>query len=234
MTSKKEFYIKCQDCSVWNKSIFGELSEQETNQLNQVKTSFTLDKNQELFKEGQLTQGVFCLGAGVCKISKSTADGKNHIITLIKPGSLLAERALINQEPLNLTATTLEEIKVCFIPKETFLNLLKTNANISFNLLKEVCRNLKEADNDLVDMAQKNARKRMAHTLLYLNKNFCSTINNKIEIQLSREDLADITGITKESCIRILNEFHKQDLIRVEAKDIYILNSKSLQILYES
>ncbi|MDO4727887.1 MAG: Crp/Fnr family transcriptional regulator [Bacteroidota bacterium] len=234
MNHKNQFYIKCQDCPVWSKSVFGELSEAELEQLNKVKTSYVFSKDRELFREGQTSQGVFCLGAGVCKISKSNAEGKSHIIKLIKPASLLAERALINQETLNLTATTLDEVKACFVPKDFFLNLLKTNVKFSFNLLKEVCKNLKEVDNDLVDMAQKNAKKRMAHTLLYLNQNFNSSGVDKLDIQLSREDLANITGTTKESCIRILNEFFNQKLIKLEGKDIHILNPTALQKLYEN
>ena len=69
-------------------------------------------------------------------------------------------------------ATALNDIEVCFIPKEEIINDLKNDHDFTMNILKRLAVSLKEADNLVVDMAQKTVKQRLAETLLYLEKNF--------------------------------------------------------------
>lgn len=220
---------KCEQCVVRELSALKALNQDELNRITNSKTSYVVKKGQSLFEEGQTLNGIFCIRNGVCKISKLSDNGKNHIVKLITRGDILGERSLVNEEPLNLSATALEDMEVCFIPKPEILELFKSNTGFSLNMLKNVCENLKEADNDLVNMAQKNVKERLAKTLIYLQDKFGINEDKTLKIQLSREELSGIVGTALETCIRLLSELKKEGYIDLIGKKISIKNERELR-----
>lgn len=220
---------KCEQCVVRELSALKALNQGELNRITNSKTSYVVKKGQSLFEEGQTLNGIFCIRNGVCKISKLSDNGKNHIVKLITRGDILGERSLVNEEPLNLSATALEDMEVCFIPKPEILELFKSNTGFSLNMLKNVCENLKEADNDLVNMAQKSVKERLAKTLIYLQDKFGIDEDKTLKIQLSREELSGIVGTALETCIRLLSELKKEGYIDLIGKKISIKNERELR-----
>ena len=220
---------KCEQCIVREFSVLKTLSKEEWLRVSDCKTSYTIKKGENLFEEGQTLNGIFCIKNGVCKISKLSDNGKNHIIKLISKGDVLGERTLVNEEPLNLSATALEDMEVCFIPKAEVMGFFKNNIDFSLEVLRNVCENLKEADNDLVNMAQKTVKERLAYTLLYLKDKFGINEDRTLKIQLSREELSGIIGTATESCIRLLSDFKKEGFIDLIGKKISIENERELR-----
>ncbi len=224
---------KCEQCSVRHSNSLKELTHEELMRVTKNKTSKVIKKGDVLFEEGDHINGIFCIRSGVCKVSKMSENGREQIIHLIKKGDLLGERSLINNEAANLKATAVNDMEVCFIPKEEILKSLNNNHNFSMALLRNMANTLKNTDNSIVDMAQKSVKQRLAHTLLYLDNNFNKTENNAIDIHLTREDLSNLIGTATESVIRLLSEFKKKELIRLKGKDIFILNPSGLKIIDE-
>jgi len=220
---------KCEQCIVREFNSLKVLTKDELLRVSNCKTSYTIKKGENLFEEGQVLNGIFCIREGICKIYKLSDNGKNHIVKLISKGDILGERSLVNEEPLNLSAIALEDMEVCFIPKSEVMSFFKNNNDFSLNMLKNVCENLKEADNDLVNMAQKTVKERLAISLLYLKDKFGTESDNTLKIQLSREELSGIVGTATESCIRLLSEFKKEGLIDLIGKKISIENEKGLR-----
>lgn len=207
------------------------LTKDELLRVADCKTSYKIKKGENLFEEGQTLNGIFCIKDGICKIYKLSDNGKNHIVKLITKGEILGERSLVNEEPLNLSAIALEDMEVCFLPKSEIMGFFKNNNDFSLDILKNVCENLKEADNDLVNMAQKTVKERLAISLLYLQDKFGINEDKTLKVQLSREELSGIVGTATESCIRLLSEFKKEGLIDLIGKKISIENEKELRRL---
>ena len=220
---------KCEQCIVREFSALKALNKDELLRVANCKTSYTIKKGENLFNEGQILNGIFCVKDGICKISKLSDNGKNHIVKLITKGEILGERSLVNEEPLNLSATALEDMEVCFVPKSEIMGFFKNNAGFSMNILKSLCENLKEADNDLINMAQKTVKERLAITLIYLQNKFGANEDKTLKVQLSREELSGIIGTATESCIRLLSEFKKEGLIDLKGKKISIENERELR-----
>lgn len=220
---------KCEQCIVREFSALKALDKDELLRVANCKTSYTVKKGENLFNEGQILNGIFCIKDGICKISKLSDNGKNHIVKLITKGEILGERSLVNEEPLNLSATALEDMEVCFVPKSEVMGFFKNNTGFSMNILKNLCENLKEADNDLVNMAQKTVKERLAITLIYLQNKFGTNEDKTLKVQLSREELSGIIGTATESCIRLLSEFKKEGLIDLKGKKISIENERELR-----
>jgi CRP-like cAMP-binding protein len=95
--------------------------------------------------------------------------------------------------------------------------------------MKSVCGDLKDADDNMVNLAQKTVKQRLAETLLKLESDFGIQEDGSLKIQLSREEIAGMIGTATESCIRLLSEFNKEDWISLQGKKITITNKKELQ-----
>lgn len=224
---------KCDQCIVRQLNSLKELSKEELIRISDCKTSTVVKKGEVLFDEGEHINGVFCIRDGVCKVSKMSANGKDQIIKLIKKGDLIGERSLVSNEASNLKAVALNDMEVCFIPKGEIMKDLKQNSNFTMSILNDLAAALKQSDNVVVDMAQKTVKQRLAETLLHLHKNFDTRENGALDIQLSREDLANIIGTATESAIRLLSGFKKEKLINLKGKEIFILDIVKLKNLSE-
>jgi CRP-like cAMP-binding protein len=224
---------KCEQCIVRQFSSLKALNKDDLLKMADCKTSYTIKKGEPIFEEGEITKGVFCIKDGICKLSKLSANGKDQIIKLVKPGELLGQRSMISEEPANLSAVALEDMEVCFIPKNEIMGFFNENNQFSMNVMKTICGDLKEADDHMVSLAQKNVKERLAETLLYLEDNFGKSEDGTLHIQLSREELAGMIGTATESCIRLLSEFNKSGLIELVGKKIAILDRNKLKRISE-
>jgi CRP-like cAMP-binding protein len=99
------------------------------------------------------------------------------------------------------------------------------------NVMKSICGDLKESDVHMVDMAQKSVKERLAGTLIYLEENFGVETDGTLRLQLSREELAGMIGTATESCIRLLSELNKSNLIELVGKRIKIVDKNKLHRL---
>ncbi|MBF7093146.1 Crp/Fnr family transcriptional regulator [Flavobacterium sp. ALJ2] len=224
---------KCDQCIVRQLTSLKALNKDEVIKLANSKTTYTIKKGDSIFEEGEVTNGVFCVKDGVGKLSKLSANGKDQIVKLVKSGELLGQRSMISNEPANLSAKALDDMEVCFIPKTEIINFFNQNNQFSMNVMKTICDDLKESDNHTVSLAQKTVKSRLAETLLYLHDTFGENKDNTLKIQLSRDELASMIGTATESCIRLLSDFKKLDVIELIGKKIVLKNINALKKIAE-
>lgn len=220
---------KCEQCIVRQFSSLKALNKENLIKMANCKTSYTIKKGEPVFEEGEMVNGVFCVKDGVCKMTKLSDNGKDQIIKLAKSGELLGQRSMISNEPANLSAIAIEDMEVCFIPKSEMLGFFNENNQFSMNVMQDICGDLKDADDHMVNMAQKTVKQRLAETLLYLEDSFGTNEDNSLKIQLSREELAGMIGTATESCIRLLSELNKNKIIEITGKKITILQKDKLK-----
>lgn len=222
---------KCEQCIVRQFSSLKALNKDELLRMAECKTSYTIKKGEPIFEEGEVTNGIYCIKDGVCKLSKLSDNGKDQIVKLVKPGELLGQRSMISDEPANLSAVALEDMEVCFIPRSEVMQFFTQNNQFSMNVMRTICDDLKGADDHMVNMAQKTVRQRLAETLIYLEDTFGKNEDGTLRIQLSREELAGMIGTATESCIRLLSELNKSEYIELIGKKIKLLDKNKLKRL---
>ena len=223
----------CEQCIVRKVSALKALNKEQLVQMANCKTSYTIKKGEPIFQEGETLNGVFCIKDGVCKLSKLSSNGKEQILKLVKSGELLGQRSMISDESANLSAVALDDMQVCFIPKNEIIGFFNNNNQFSMNIMQSICGDLKDADDHMVNMAQKTVKQRLAETLLYLEENFGENDDGTLKIQLSREELANMIGTATESCIRLLSDLNKNDYIEIVGKKIAIKDKNKLKRLSE-
>jgi len=209
--------------------LFKKLTEEEFNRLNYDKTCSVYKKGTVLYREGSRLTGFYCVTKGIIKVYKTGIDGKEQIIRFAKKGEIIAYRSLLSQELACTTAKVIEEAVLCHIPYKTLLFLIQSNWQFSHHMLQIVCRELREANDYITDIAQKTVRERLAEVLLLLKESFDLDNQNTLQISLTREELANIVGTATESVIRLLSEFKQDNLIELQGRKIKLLNIPGLQ-----
>ena len=188
-----------EDSDVSGFQLFKKLTEQELTQLNYDKTCSMYTKGSIIYREGSRLTGFFCVTRGILKIFKTGIDGKEQIIRFAKKGDIIAYRSLLSQELACTTAKVIEETVLCHIPYQTLLYLIQSNWQFSHHMLQIVCKELREANDYITDIAQKSVRERLAEVLLLLKENFDLDNANTLQISLTREELANMVGTATES-----------------------------------
>lgn len=101
------------------------------------------------------------------------------------------------------------------------------------SVMHEICADLRAADDQLVHTVQKTVKERLAETLIYLHTTYGVNNDNTMKIQLTREELASLIGTATESCIRLLSEFKKMELIAIKESKIVLKNIPKLKKIAE-
>lgn len=227
-TTKNNYYLSCENCSVKNKSPFGSLCHHELLEVTGSKSIFTYKKGKILFSEGFWPQGVFCIEKGKVKVYKTGSDGKEMIVYICSGGDLLGYNALISDEPYSMAAEVIEDCVVCFIPKSDFQAGMDTSSQLRNSLLKLVCKQEGLLAGRITNLAQKTVRERLACTLMALRDIYIDEKGMIAEINLSREDLANMVGTATESLIRLLREFREEGLVEINGRRVKVLQEDVL------
>jgi len=224
---------RCENCIVRKFNALRAMSKEELKAVSDSKVMKKVKKGQQIFDEGEKLNGVYCVRGGVSKLSKLSPNGKDQIVKLASKGEVLGERSVIAEESSNLSATAVSDMEVCFIPKEAIVSTLHKNPDFTYEVLRHMAHDLREADDVIVNMSQKSVKQRIAEALLYMRNNFGEDSDGYLALVLSREDIANVVGTATESCIRILSEFRKKDLIKTSGKRMAILEARKLQDLVD-
>lgn len=224
---------RCENCIIRQMNSFKALKKEELKQMADHKETKIIKKGEVIFSEGERLGGVFCVRNGISKLSKMSDNGRDQIVKLATKGEVLGHRSVISSEATNLSATALEDMEVCFIPKTHIEEPLQTNPVFTNAVLKHMAQELKFADDVIVNMAQKNVRQRLAEVLMYLEDNFGVDDEGYLYLQLTRADIADVVGTATELLIRTLTKFKKEGLVSTSGKRIKIEDKKALYNLVE-
>jgi CRP-like cAMP-binding protein len=229
--TRQSLNINCSNCSASGRSAFGSLCSGSIQRISEEKTCTYYKKGQTLFHEGTRPMGVFCINSGRIKVFKLGSDGKEQIIKVSTTGDLLGYKALLADDFYGLTATALDDSQICFLPKNEFLEMLAQDSNLQKEILKMVCKENEEMAQRITNLAQKPVRQRLAIALLMLQKTYGIEIGveDEIEINLTREDLANLVGTATESLIRLLHEFKDDKFIEVKGRKIKVIDSGGLR-----
>ncbi len=224
---------RCENCIVRKFNSLRAMNKEELKQVSDNKVYKKFKKGEALFEEGEKLNGVYCVRNGVSKLSKLSANGKDQIVKLATTGEVMGQRAVIVEEPTNLSAIAVNDVEVCFVPKEIIVGTMHKNPDFTLEVLRHMAHDLKEADDVIVNMSQKTVKQRVAEAFMYLKNNYGVDEEGFLNLTLSREDIANVVGTATESCIRIISEFKKKELLKTSGKRVAIVKEKELQDLID-
>jgi CRP-like cAMP-binding protein len=219
----------CADCKNRKESLLCRMKVNELEQISDAKSHKVFNKGDIIFREGAYPHGLFGIFKGKVKVYKIGEEGKEQIVRFANEGDLLGYHALLEGGKYAVNAKAMEETMLCHLPRDSFFLALKSNANVSFELMKELSMCLKQSERMLIDMMQKPVREKVAEALLILKESFgFEKDTNFLNVSLTRREIGDLASTTTESAIRVLSDFNKEGIIELSGKKIGFVDSKAL------
>jgi CRP/FNR family transcriptional regulator, polysaccharide utilization system transcription regulator len=147
---------------------------------------------------------------------------------LHKEGEFIGYTDLLDGSDYTESAETLEDCEICVIQKEDFFALIYNNRDVANKFIKMLSNNVIEKEERLLKLAYNSVRKRVAEALLMLENRFRKADDKQFAMPVSREDLSNIVGSSKETVIRTLSDFKDEKLIDIKGSNITILDPAKL------
>ncbi|KAA0220547.1 Crp/Fnr family transcriptional regulator [candidate division KSB1 bacterium] len=185
------------------------------------------------FPEAQ-AKNIYFLKTGHVKIVRLSPEGREAILDIIGPGEVFGELALADDEGEIYVeiAEALDEVLICAMSKDDFVEFLKKNADLNLRMLKLIGLKLRKVEAKVEDLIFKSVRDRIMAFLLRFAESFGKIKDRRITVPkfLSQDEIAHMTGASRQTVATILNELRKEGVIDFTAKSLTILKPESLRI----
>jgi len=221
----------CENCQCHQKSIFCGVKNSSFDPIASKKILNFYKKGQTLFIQGNPSFGIYCIKTGKVKISKICHDGKEIIIRISGPGDAIGHQNLHENDHYTTTATVMEDAKICFIERKELQSLINLEPQIAMNIIHKLSDDVKVFENTNAAISHKNVRERIAELLLDFKKSYgvFEKGQYKLDIKLTREEMASMIGTANETIIRFISEFKDEGILKQEGKTIFIMNVEKLE-----
>jgi CRP-like cAMP-binding protein len=210
--------------------IFSRLSPGDRHTVAEVAHVQHFARGDTIFEQESPSDAFYAIISGRVKIFKMMPSGKDVILEVFGPGDPLGAVAAYLDRPFPASAAALEDTTCVIIPRPAFYRLLESNPSLVRGLLLGLTTRLVELTNRLAELTGGRIESRFARLFLKLGSEMgrAERGGTFIPLALSRQELADMTGTTIETCIRIMSRWNKDDVVRTEKDGFVMLDRREL------
>ncbi len=206
---------------------FRGLSADDLTFLQDRKTQLIYTAGENIFKQGAFAPYVMLIISGLVKVYLQTGANRQISIRLAHTGDFLAFQSVFGENVYNYSTIALKESVICMISKDGLRELLLRNPDFALEITSKNSRNEANLLEIIKNLSYKQMRGKLASTLLYLSSKEFD--DEDVFQYLNRQDIADFASISTESTVRFLKEFEKENVVRLEGRDIVVLDRRGLE-----
>jgi len=226
-----DYQVSCGNCRLSSICLPIALESEDIEQLdNIIQRSKPIQKDQHLYREGDEFESVFAVRSGTLKAYKTTDDGREQVTGFYFPGEILGMDGISNNTHAS-SAKSLETAAVCEIPFTSLEKLSTLMPSLQRHFFQLMSREITE-DQQLITLLSKNsADERVAALMLSIStRNARRKLSaTQFRLPMSRVDIGNYLGLTVETVSRVFSRMQKLELLRVDNKEIEILDTSGLQ-----
>jgi CRP/FNR family transcriptional regulator len=217
-----------QNCKSCNKrqNIFSLLKDDELELVDQHRYELTFNKGEIIFKQGSPLTHVACITEGLAKLYIEGLNKRNLILSFAKPVQMIGGPGMFVDYRHHFSVAAVEDTTACLVDTKIIEELIESNPVFATDLLKRSNITTISNFNKFINLTQKQMHGRIADAFIFLlDEIYCK---NPFILTISRQDIADLTAMSKENVIRVMKVFKDQELIKVDGNIIEVLNKKEL------
>ena len=217
--------------------LFSELTEEQLGLLANLVVVQDFNRDETVVLEGDCSmKALYLIASGTVQVYMTGVDGRETILSFLERGDFFGEMSLIDGEPRSASVRTVTDAQLMIIHREPFLTLIRQTPEIAMSLLSEMSKRLRKANKQIGSLSTMSVSGRVAGTLLNLmeergmrihtdNGQMVTVIHNRP----TQQQLADMSGTTRETVSRICSLLVKANAIAMTGKDIVIFDENALQ-----
>ncbi len=217
----------CSYCKKKSKAT-GKLDQNELEKLGQSCSQVEFQKGDKIMIQDAMSYNIVFVREGLVKIHAMGPE-KEQILGILKGPAYLGIPTTIGAKINQYSATTISKTYACFIGFDVFKDIIKHNGQFAYEIIVELCENELQFYKKCINQVQKQGPGKIEEALLYFSEKVFDQQNFKLP--LTRNELGDLTCTLRETVSRILSDFSKSKIIKVNKTDISILNKKQLEII---
>lgn len=212
-------------------SVFSELPDEDLEKIIEISTERKYKKNMIIFMEGEPGEAFYYVKSGKVKVYRTYEDGKEHIVHILGEGEIFGEATLFTGVNYPASALTYEDCIIGAIRNKELEKLITGSPSLSLKILKLVVSKLLLAQSKIRDLTFNDVFSRTSSQLIKLAQDHGLKAEKgmTIDMALSRQELADMVGTTRETISRVIGRFKKEKSIIEIDNRIVILNSEKLK-----
>ncbi|MFZ5863512.1 MAG: Crp/Fnr family transcriptional regulator [Nitrospirota bacterium] len=217
--------------------IFSALTEAGRRDLAEHTAEVRYDKGEHIFREGEPAEYFHVLLSGTVKCVKSSPEGKEAVLKVLAPGDMFCcEAAVFDGGEHPGCAQPTGPVKVLKIAKQAYFRLLKDNPEAALEIIRYLGHRLNESQETAKTFALERADQRVASLLARLAERIGKDIPGGLllDIQLGRQDIADMTGLALETTIRTISKLTRDGLLGKSGRSLVVKDLKGLKALTAS
>jgi CRP/FNR family transcriptional regulator len=226
-----DYQVSCSSCRLNSICLPLALESDDVQLLDDIiQRSKPLQKNQHLYREGDDFQSVYAVRSGTLKAYKTTDDGREQVTGFYFPGEILGMDGISNNTHAS-SAKALETAATCEIPFASLEKLSSHMPSLQRHFFQLMSREITE-DQLLITLLSKNsADERVAALMLSISTRYArrKLSATQFRLPMSRVDIGNYLGLTVETVSRVFSRMQKLDIMRVDNKEIEILDPQALR-----
>jgi len=221
----------CQSCELRKAGFFCSLSRETVQAVDQIKHTTSYPEGALVCVEGQAARGVYILCAGRAKLLTTNPEGKTLILKIVQPGEILGLHSVMSGRPYEFTVETLQPAQVAFIAAEDFLRLLKTHGDACLKATVHLSQDCQSAYRLIRSIGLcSSASEKLARLLLeWAAQGQPSNGAVRVKLSLTHEEIAQLSGISRETVTRTLGEFRKHGVIELNGSTLLLRSKAALE-----
>jgi CRP-like cAMP-binding protein len=191
------------------------------------------ERGDDLFHEGDPPDNFVTVLEGRVKIFKRLPSGKEIILQIFGAGDPLGAVAVYENRPYPASAQAIEETSCLLVPRQAFFALLEQTPSLVRGVLSGLTLRLIDLTERLTELTGSQVEPRFAQLFLKLGDQFGQRRENGVfvPLSLSRQELADLTGTTIETCIRVMSRWHKEHILETSRDGFLLVNRSALEAI---
>lgn len=209
--------------------LFKGLSEQQRNEIEAITVSRQYKRGQAIFMEDDEADGFYIVAEGQVKIFKTSLEGKEQILHIYGPGNPFGEVPVFSGSRFPANAMALVNSRILFLPRDAFVRSIAEHPSLSMNMLGELSMRLRQFTVQIENLSLKEVPARLAAYLTVLGEE--QGRSDRVDLTISKGQLASLLGTIPETLSRIFAKMSAQNLIRVEGRQIHLLDIAGLENL---
>lgn len=208
-------------------SLFKLMTKEELGTLEKTKYEVDYKADELIIKKGTKSSQLMFLTSGLAKSYVDHVSGSIIIIRLIKPFEVIGIIASYNNNQHLFSVKAVEDSTCCFFDLLTFKKIAMQNSKVLEKLTENICHRSMNYISRFTSLSQKQVHGRIAEVLLYLYQDIYDQAN-PYKLTITKHDIAYLTGMSKDTALRVLKSLHEDKIIRMENNKIHILDLKKL------
>jgi len=221
----------CDDCHI--KTIFFKSlrKSEELEKYCNAKTEISIPAGKRFIKQGEKIKRFKYLQKGLIKLHRKNDSGAEQIISFGKPMDFVSVQNVFSKNKYSYSVTALEDSIVCVFDLSTILDLIESNGVFAQRIIETTNKASNRILSNSLDMISKSMYGKVASVILFFQEKVYFTYG--FDLPVSRKEIAQYTGLSIETVIRVISEFRRDGLIKVYGKRIEIIDKEGLVSIFE-